>query len=146
MFLCLRTTGTFVVRRFRPERGRGCDWSHTLSFCGGTYCERVDSSSGKLEFQPELLHLRKGLSVKLPEPLRGVVTARITPLLDRDTLEIAGLKRLIDSLIDGEVNGLFILGTTGEGAGQTWGRWALSPPRGVGVMAVTSIYLFVYLP
>jgi hypothetical protein len=33
MFLCLRTTGTFVVRRFRPERGRGCDWSHPPSFC-----------------------------------------------------------------------------------------------------------------
>lgn len=52
--------------------------------------------------------------MKLPVPLRGVVTAMITPLLDRDTLDVAGLKRLIDSLIDGEVNGLFILGTTGE--------------------------------
>ena len=38
----------------------------------------------------------------------------ITPLLDRDTLDVAGLKRLIDNLIGGGVNGLFVLGTTGE--------------------------------
>ncbi len=38
----------------------------------------------------------------------------ITPLLDRDTLDVAGLERLIDHLIGGGVNGLFILGTTGE--------------------------------
>lgn len=52
--------------------------------------------------------------MKLPVPLRGVVTAMITPLLDRDTVDVAGLKRLIDSLVGGEVHGLFILGTTGE--------------------------------
>ena len=52
--------------------------------------------------------------MKLPVPLRGVVTAMITPLLNRDTLDIAGLNRLIDNLIDGEVNGLFILGMMGE--------------------------------
>jgi 2-dehydro-3-deoxy-D-pentonate aldolase len=52
--------------------------------------------------------------VKLPAPLRGVVTAMITPLLDRDTLDVTGLERLIANLIGGEVNGRFILGTTGE--------------------------------
>jgi 4-hydroxy-tetrahydrodipicolinate synthase len=38
----------------------------------------------------------------------------ITPLLDRDTLDVIGLERLIANLIGGEVNGLLILGTTGE--------------------------------
>ncbi len=52
--------------------------------------------------------------MKLPAPLRGVITAMITPLLDRDTLDVAGLERLIDNLVNGGVNGLFILGTTGE--------------------------------
>ena len=52
--------------------------------------------------------------MKLPAPSRGIVTAMITPLLDRDTLDVTGLERLIANLNGGEVNGLFILGTTGE--------------------------------
>jgi 4-hydroxy-tetrahydrodipicolinate synthase len=39
----------------------------------------------------------------------------VTPLLDRDTLDVPGLERLIEHLIAGGVQGLFILGTTGEG-------------------------------
>ena len=39
----------------------------------------------------------------------------ITPLRDRDELDIAGLERLIERIISGGVSGLFILGTTGEG-------------------------------
>ena len=54
------------------------------------------------------------MPVKLPAPLRGVITAMITPLLEPDTLDVAGLEKLIDNLIHGGVNGLFILGTTGE--------------------------------
>jgi 4-hydroxy-tetrahydrodipicolinate synthase len=38
----------------------------------------------------------------------------ITPLLDRDQLDVAGLERLIENLNAGGANGLFILGTTGE--------------------------------
>lgn len=38
----------------------------------------------------------------------------ITPLLDRDTLDVAGLERLVEHLLAGGVHGLFILGTTGE--------------------------------
>jgi dihydrodipicolinate synthase/N-acetylneuraminate lyase len=38
----------------------------------------------------------------------------ITPLLDRDTLDVAGLERLIEHILAGGVHGLFILGTTGE--------------------------------
>ena len=39
----------------------------------------------------------------------------ITPLRGRDELDVAGLERLIERIVGGGVNGLFILGTTGEG-------------------------------
>ena len=38
----------------------------------------------------------------------------VTPLLDRDTLDIEGLEHLIEHILAGGVCGLFILGTTGE--------------------------------
>ena len=50
----------------------------------------------------------------LPSPLRGIISPMITPLLDRDTLDVAGLERLIEHILSGGVHGLFILGTTGE--------------------------------
>ncbi len=50
----------------------------------------------------------------LPKPLRGIIPPMITPLLDRDTLDVAGLERLIEHILAGGVHGLFILGTTGE--------------------------------
>lgn len=53
-------------------------------------------------------------SPSLPRPLRGIIPPMITPLLDRDTLDAAGLERLIEHLLAGGVHGLFILGTTGE--------------------------------
>jgi 4-hydroxy-tetrahydrodipicolinate synthase len=39
----------------------------------------------------------------------------VTPLRDRDTLDVAGLERLIEHILAGGVHGLFILGTSGEG-------------------------------
>lgn len=39
----------------------------------------------------------------------------LTPLSDRDTLDVAGLERLVEHMLAGGVHGLFILGTTGEG-------------------------------
>ena len=39
----------------------------------------------------------------------------ITPLLDDNTLDLAGLERLVEHLLAGGVHGIFILGTTGEG-------------------------------
>lgn len=38
----------------------------------------------------------------------------VTPLVDRDELNVEGTERLIERLIDGGVGGIFILGTTGE--------------------------------
>ncbi len=48
-------------------------------------------------------------------PLTGIVPPMITPLQDRDTLDCAGLEKLIEHILAGGVSGLFILGTTGEG-------------------------------
>ena len=39
----------------------------------------------------------------------------ITPLRDRDVLDVAGLEKLTAHILAGGVSGLFILGTTGEG-------------------------------
>jgi 4-hydroxy-tetrahydrodipicolinate synthase len=45
---------------------------------------------------------------------RGVIPPLVTPLSDRDTLDHAGLSRLVKHVLAGGVHGLFILGTTGE--------------------------------
>jgi 2-dehydro-3-deoxy-D-pentonate aldolase len=54
------------------------------------------------------------LNHKSPQPLRGVITAMVTPLNQDLTLDQKGLERLIEHLIGGGVQGIFILGTTGE--------------------------------
>ena len=54
-------------------------------------------------------------STLLPKPLCGIIPPMVTPLLGRDTLDAAGLERLIEHILAGGVHGLFILGTTGEG-------------------------------
>jgi dihydrodipicolinate synthase/N-acetylneuraminate lyase len=51
----------------------------------------------------------------LPKPLRGIVPPMLTPLADRDLLDVPGLERLIEHILRGGVHGLFVLGTTGEG-------------------------------
>jgi len=44
-----------------------------------------------------------------------IIPPMVTPLLDEDTLDLDWLDKLINHLIKGGVDGLFILGTTGEG-------------------------------
>lgn len=44
----------------------------------------------------------------------GIIPPIITPLKDRDTLDVPGLENLIEHLLKGGVHGLFVLGTTGE--------------------------------
>ena len=46
--------------------------------------------------------------------LRGIVPPLVTPLLDNNTLDLEGVEKLVEHVIAGGVNGLFILGTTGE--------------------------------
>ena len=45
----------------------------------------------------------------------GIIPPLATPLVDRDTLDVGGLERLIEHVLAGGVHGLFVLGTTGEG-------------------------------
>ncbi len=47
--------------------------------------------------------------------LHGIIPPIVTPLLEPDRLDVAGLERLIEHLISGGVHGIFALGTTGEG-------------------------------
>ncbi len=51
----------------------------------------------------------------LPAPLTGIIPPLVSPLSDRDTLDVGGLERLVEHVIAGGVTGLFLLGTTGEG-------------------------------
>ena len=48
-------------------------------------------------------------------PLKGIIPPVVTPLLDDVTLDVEGLERLIEHIIEGGVHGLFILGSSGEG-------------------------------
>ncbi|HEY6228145.1 MAG TPA: dihydrodipicolinate synthase family protein [Verrucomicrobiae bacterium] len=52
--------------------------------------------------------------------LTGIIPPLITPLLGRDSLDVAGLERLIERTVSGGVSGLFLLGTTGEGASLSY--------------------------
>jgi dihydrodipicolinate synthase/N-acetylneuraminate lyase len=48
------------------------------------------------------------------QKLTGIVPPLITPLSDRDTLDVGGVERLMEHVIAGGVSGVFVLGTTGE--------------------------------
>ena len=45
---------------------------------------------------------------------KGIIPPLVTPLLEEERLDTAGLEKLIKHVIDGGVHGVFILGTTGE--------------------------------
>ena len=49
------------------------------------------------------------------KPPPGIIPPIVTPLVDRDTLDLPGLERLITHVADGGVSAIFVLGTTGEG-------------------------------
>jgi 4-hydroxy-tetrahydrodipicolinate synthase len=48
-------------------------------------------------------------------PLAGIIPPMATPLRNRDELDVAGVERLVERILVGGVNGIFLLGTTGEG-------------------------------
>lgn len=56
----------------------------------------------------------------LVKKLSGIVPPVLTPLRERDALDVAGLERLIEHILAGGVHGLFILGTSGEGPGLSY--------------------------
>jgi 4-hydroxy-tetrahydrodipicolinate synthase len=47
-------------------------------------------------------------------PEGGIVPPLITPLLERDALDVEGFERLVNHVVDGGVHGVFVLGTSGE--------------------------------
>jgi 4-hydroxy-tetrahydrodipicolinate synthase len=51
----------------------------------------------------------------LPRPFRGLIPPMATPLATPGRLEASGTERLISHILAADVQGLFILGTTGEG-------------------------------
>lgn len=56
----------------------------------------------------------------LPKPLCGIIPPMVTPLANRQTLDLEGIERLVEHILAGGVSGLFILGTTGEGPSLTF--------------------------
>jgi 4-hydroxy-tetrahydrodipicolinate synthase len=52
--------------------------------------------------------------------LQGIVPPMITPLKHQDGLDYEGLERLVEHIVAGGVQGLFILGTSGEGPGLSY--------------------------
>ncbi|MGM9741108.1 MAG: dihydrodipicolinate synthase family protein, partial [Candidatus Cryptobacteroides sp.] len=49
----------------------------------------------------------------------GVITPMVTPFIDRETIDFESLEKLIEHLVKGGVNGIFLMGTTGEGASMS---------------------------
>ncbi len=47
-------------------------------------------------------------------PLKGIIPPIVTPLVSNTKLDTAGLKNLINHILNGGVHGIFALGTTGE--------------------------------
>jgi 4-hydroxy-tetrahydrodipicolinate synthase len=47
---------------------------------------------------------------------RGVIVPLVTPLVRRDELDVEGLQRLVEHVLEGGVHGIFLLGTCGESA------------------------------
>ncbi|WP_423128632.1 dihydrodipicolinate synthase family protein [Gaoshiqia sp. Z1-71] len=60
------------------------------------------------------------MQARFSTPLKGIVPPLVTPLTDNDTLDVAGLERLIEHVIQGGVHGIFLLGTTGEFASLSY--------------------------
>ncbi|PHQ36996.1 dihydrodipicolinate synthase family protein [Rhodopirellula bahusiensis] len=47
--------------------------------------------------------------------IHGIIPPLVTPLADRDRLDVSGVERLLGQQLSAGVDGVFILGTTGEG-------------------------------
>jgi dihydrodipicolinate synthase/N-acetylneuraminate lyase len=61
------------------------------------------------------------MSSPIARPFRGIMVPLVTPLSDPYRLDTGSLEKLIDHVIGGGVNGVFIAGTTGEGVNVSRG-------------------------
>jgi N-acetylneuraminate lyase len=55
-----------------------------------------------------------------PLRLRGLVTATFTPMHDDGEVNLAAIPAMVDFLISQKINGLYVLGSTGEGVSLTF--------------------------
>lgn len=55
----------------------------------------------------------------MPRKFQGAITALVTPFTKGDTIDVAALRQLVRSQIDGGIDGLVPCGTTGEAATLT---------------------------
>lgn len=84
-----------------------------------TTCSRTgeDSRDFGLISQIDLTDIIQHRVFVMATPLfRGTGTALVTPFTEDDDVDLVGLRRLIDHQIEGGVDALIILGTTGENA------------------------------
>jgi 4-hydroxy-tetrahydrodipicolinate synthase len=54
------------------------------------------------------------------ERLRGIIPPLVTPLTPEGELDVGGLERLVEHVVEGGVHGVFVLGTTGEAPGLSY--------------------------
>ena len=59
--------------------------------------------------------MTNGNKTMLTSPLAGIIPPVITPLLPNLQVDTESLGRILSFLLNGDVNGIFVLGTTGEG-------------------------------
>jgi 4-hydroxy-tetrahydrodipicolinate synthase len=71
----------------------------------------------------------------IPLALSGVIPPMITPLTAEGKVDVAGIERLVDYLIDGGVSGLFLLGSSGGGPWLTLSERTLVIQESVRVAA-----------
>ena len=55
----------------------------------------------------------------MQKKLQGIIVPLITPLETPETIDRAGTERMVRRVIEGGVNALFLLGSTGEGPALT---------------------------
>jgi 2-dehydro-3-deoxy-D-pentonate aldolase len=79
--------------------------------------QTLESQTSAVEFGQafaETEFLNSTMTLQHSKPLEGIIPPMITPLAGRDRLDEPGLERLLEHIIGGGVQGLFILGTCGE--------------------------------
>ena len=59
--------------------------------------------------------MEKSQQLNFSSPLQGIIPPMVTPLNKDFSLDVESLEKLINHILEGGANGLFILGTTGEG-------------------------------
>ena len=62
-------------------------------------------------------YLGSTMSATLPAPLTGIFPPLVTPMTNRDTLDLVAFERLIEHVIAGGVEWDFLPGDHGEGPG-----------------------------